>query len=99
MKKTTRIVIDIETDFKPINGKDFGDGDEEDDFTKEVTDSFHDKVFDYFERIVQEDDDFEGDILMGMGDDGNLPKNVMEFCQLGSVMIKIGQEEVDGKTD
>jgi len=93
MKKTTKIVFEIETDFRKITGKDYDDGDEEDDFTKEVTDTFHNTVFKHFEDGIQENDEFEGEILMQMADDGELPHKVKEFSDMGSVMIRISHEE------
>ena len=96
MNKKTRISIEIETDFVKVSGEHFS-GDADDDFTDEVLNSFHNKMFEHFERKLTDDDNFQRDILMAMADDGELPKNIKEFNDLGSIRITISQnkEETD----
>jgi len=96
MKKTTKIIIEVESDFRKITGKDFGDNEPEDmeyDYTEEVSDDFHNHVFSFFEESIQYNDEFEGEILMSMADDRELPETIKEFSDMGSVTLKIHHEE------
>lgn len=96
LKKKTKIVIEIDTRFNKVTGKDLGDEDDDSDFTENVEDDFHRAIYDYIEKHLTEDDDIESDILQDMGEyDDWLPKKVKEFNDLGEISIRIYEDKTD----
>lgn len=84
----TTIQIEIDTKFRRIAEKDFGDAFSENmDVTPEVEEDFHDAVYDVIEKSLTDNETFEQDVLEQMN--GDCPKSVSEFTDFGSVGIMI----------
>ena len=88
-----KIVIDIETNFKPFIMKDdFGD---KEDFKKDVEDTFHNKLFELIEEfILDEDKDNEQAVLETINDEylNNNEQNIEEYDELGGIYMSISQD-------
>lgn len=93
----TRIIIDVETDFKPFIMKQ--DDGEKEDYVKEVEDTFHNKIFEIIENfIIDEDNETQNQIIESINQEYfiNNEKNeeIKEYSNLGKVHIVITQEEI-----
>jgi hypothetical protein len=86
----TRIIIEIETNFKPI----YDDQDREYEITKDAEKEFHEHVHQYFEEKLTGDEEIVEHVMDAMEIQ---PKGYDEFNDYGEVTMRITQNKVEEK--
>ncbi len=94
----SKIVIGVNTKFRRITEEDFDkeanyDKDMLTDFSNGIEKAFHNAIYEYVEKRLTEDEDFQDFILEKLKDDSEIPIAFKEFNDMGNVGITVGVEK------
>lgn len=88
----TKIVIEIKSNF---NKQEVEDNGEKEDVTEEITNAFHNAVYNFIEYELTVDENFEQEIINSMHDDDDFTEKIKSFSDLGNFSISIREESVE----
>jgi hypothetical protein len=94
----SKIVIEIDTEFKPFIMED--DFEEPEDYKKDVQDTFHNKLFELIEEfIIDEEGELQREVIEAINEEylsnNSKEEELKEYGQLGKVHIDISQDVQD----